>query len=258
MYLIDGQPYIDLTNEIDFDGLMSIEKEIAYGIAKSRSYLRDTGAGTINCYDKNVPSLQDMIKKIHNPDTPDYEYYKKLEFNLADCLLFAKYNNVYQSMGQSLSLRDFTSHALKSKNWIVKKSDSVAFTDSKCFSNFPSLKKWIENLKIFDETGRIVFFINAPGELHSVHKDTFVGHVDNFILINLHLDRKTIFIYDDETKQTLDINSRAFVFDVRNWHGSNSTSHSWSLRIDGKFNPTWARAMGFWDCFDTSKRIAVE
>lgn len=258
MHLIDGQPYIDLTNEIDFEGLLSIENEIAYGLAKSRWYIRDTGAGTRNCYDKTLPSLQDMIKMIHDPETPNYNYYKKLGFNISDCFIFAKYTGAYQAMGQSLSLRNFTTEAQKSDNWITRKSDSSAVSDSACFDNFPSLKKWINDLKIFDETGRIVFFMNAPEERHSLHKDAFVGHVDNFILINLHLDRKTIFIYDDETKQTLDINSRAFVFDVRNWHGSKSTSHSWSLRIDGKFNPTWARAMGFWDYFDTSKRMAFK
>lgn len=255
MYLIDGQPYIDLTNEIDFDGFQAIENDINFGLAKSRAYFRDTGASVLNCYDKSIPSISDLMKKVVKPDFPNYEYYKKLGFNLTDCLAFAKYTDVYQSMGCSLQLRTFKQEAYSKPNHMAQKSDADAFYDNVCFDNFPSLKKWIENLKIFTETGRIVFFTNAPNESSSLHKDTFVGHVDNFILLNLHPERKTIFIYDEEHDAHLNIDSKAFVFDPRNWHGATSSSHSWTLRIDGKFDPDWARSLGIWEYFDTSTRI---
>jgi hypothetical protein len=40
--------------------------------------------------------------------------------------------------------------------------------------------------------------------------------------------------------------ARACVFDTNNWHCSlgNNTFTSWSLRIDGSFNPEWARKIG--------------
>jgi hypothetical protein len=261
MYLINEKLYIDLSGHVDLAGLESIEKEIVIGLVKSKEYFKDSSANFVNCYDKTLPCILEAIysktgsKKLDNPAHPYHEYYKQLDFNEVACLMFTRYMDKYQGMGQVLSLRSFRANALEKfapiTNLIMLKGEKAASYDRPWYiENFPKLKEWVDNLKIFDEIGRVLFFINAPGEKHSIHKDTFVGHVDNFILINLALDRKSLFILDETTGEKHIIDTKVSVFDTRNWHGTDSISHTWTLRVDGKFNPEWAKSLKIWRYFN--------
>lgn len=264
MYLINEKLYIDLSSQVDLAGLESIEKDIVLGLVKSKKYLKDSGAAFKNCYDKSLPCVQDAIfvdnDKLSNPAHPLHSYYKQLNFFEADMLMFTRYLSAYQGMGQVLTLRSFTPTAYDKFGkvpWITLKGEADAYYNQPYYiEHFTTLKKWIDNLTIFDSIGRILFFINAPGEKHSIHKDTFVGHVDNFILINLSLDRKNLFVFDETTGEKHTIDAKVSVFDPRNWHGSESTSHTWTLRIDGKFNPEWARSQKFWRYFKPQPKDA--
>ena len=243
MYLIDDKPFIDLTSEIDIDDLRTIEYDIAYGLAKSKNFFWDVGPYVNNRYDTTLPSIATVPLTMKDVEHPYHEYFKKLNFNSVECQTFAKFAGSYQGMGYGLWLRAFDKQKidLTKVGFMQHKANPDVHIDSPCYAHFPSLRKWIDNIPIFDKIGRIIFFLNAPGEIHSLHKDSYVGHVDSFILLNINQHKKTVFIFDDETKEKYTVTD-ACVFDTRQWHGSTCNNCSWTLRIDGKFNYDWAKS----------------
>jgi hypothetical protein len=249
-YQINNQPYLDLEPYIDLKGLESIEKDIILGIVKSRQFMNDDGSSTHNIFG-NLPSIVDstLIENISNPENENYEYYKILNFNIRQCRMFNRYLGKYTQMGQLMSLRNYN----VPKGARLKGSQKDC-TDYPAYENFPLLKQWINKLDIFTEIGRIIFWFNAPGEPHSIHKDTFVGYPDHFLLINLHPENKDLFLLDNNNNNKVSIASKAFCFDTRNYHGTQGKDfYSWTLRIDGKFNQQWLESIGLWDFFNPNQ-----
>ena len=246
-YQINNKPYLDLEPYIDMQRLEAIEKDIIMGIVKSIQYMQDDGSSTHNAYDNRYPSIVDSTLKeiITDPNNENYQYYKLLNFNIRQCRLFNRYLGKYTQMGQLMSLRNYN----VPKGARLKGSQADC-TDYPAYENFQSLKQWVNSLTIFDEIGRIIFWFNAPGEPHTIHKDTYAGHPDHFLLINLHPENKDLFLLDvNGNKVTIPV--RAFCFDPRNYHGTQGKDfYSWTLRIDGKFNRQWLESIGQWDYFN--------
>lgn len=246
MYTITSLPYIDLSEYVDLLGINLIKNDIIVGIVKSRELITEGGASTYNCYNKTMHSIIDVMHNarspfyIHNEYGINYEFYKKLNFVPRDCTMFAKYSGAYQQMGQVLFLRN--------TELITNKSLPSCY-DTPAYINFNSLKEWITNCQAFDEIGRILIFLNSPNEVHSIHRDTFTGRPDNFIIINLDPTKKELSVYGDNNVKHV-IDCKVSVFDIRNYHGTVGGDHpSWTLRIDGKFNKKWAESAGIWSHF---------
>lgn len=241
MHFITGKPYIDLTPFLDIQGLLDIKKDIVLGIVKSKLSWVPTSADTSNLKNKVPPSLTSQCwpEKLKDPTHPDYEYFKALDFNYGDCLSYTKYMYKFQDMGEICSLR----------SWKNVKEIQHKFSQENCFDlpayqHFPKLRNWIENCKAFDEIGRIMFVRNQSNQPGVVHKDTYLGSPDTFILFNLDPDRKTFFILDDDGKE-IPVNCHAFTFDPRQWHGTRGLDYAgWTLRIDGVFNKEWLELTG--------------
>ena len=247
MHLINGQPYFDLSPHIDLTGIENIELDIALGLTKSRFEFIDTSARNENIHDNTLPSLFDVIHNnggMKNPDGPYYKYFKELQFDVRACSFFATIAGKYHQIQKILYLR-----RLKTSFNIQAKFLSDQCEDTAWYDNFPSLRKWVNNLKIFDQVGRVIFWVNAPGEFGRVHKDAYVGWPDNFLHINLHPDRKEMFLLDDSSNKII-VDTKASVFDIRNWHGTQGGEvASWTFRIDGVFNKEWAESVGVWEHF---------
>ena len=244
MYLINNQPYIDLGPFLDMKGLIDIKKDIVLGMVKSKNYWQPGSADTANLMEQIPPSLTSKCwpELLRNPDHPEYEYYKALDFNMTDCLNYTKYIYKYQDMGELLVLRSW-----KNVRDIRYKFSKDHCFDSPAYQNFPKLRKWIENCKAFDEFGRIILWRNQSHQPGVIHKDTYLGSPDTFILINLDLDRKTLFVLDD-TGNEIPVDSQAFIFDPRNWHGTRGLDfEGWTLRIDGVFNDEWIKTTGIYE-----------
>lgn len=244
MYLINNQPYIDLEPFVDMKGLEDIRKDIVLGMVKSKLYWQVGSADTSNLMHQTPPSIvnQAWASVLRDPKNPDYEYFKQFDFKLTDCLEWIKYTYKFQDMGELLSLRTWK----KAEDVKYKFSAEHTF-DQPAYDNFPSLRKWINNCTAFKEYGRILFWRNQSYQPGAIHKDTYLGSPDSFILINLDIDRKILFILDDEGKE-IPVTSRVFIFDPRNWHGTRGLEYSgWTLRIDGVFDPTWAARVGLTD-----------
>lgn len=248
MYLVDGKPFIDLTEHIDFKGLKSIEKDLIYGIIKSRANWSQGAASTHNLYHKGEVSLIDPTwpKVMQDPSNPNHEYFKRLNYDRADCMMFARYTGDYTQMGQIVWLRKPYDTG---PGGILNKSSANGCYDTDNYQNFPSLKEWLSKQNIFSEVGRINFFLSAPGEPGQLHKDAWLGFPDNFILINLDPTRKELYILDDKHDKIL-VDSPAFTFDTRNWHGTvGGKYYSWTLRLEGMFSKQWAEKVGIWEYY---------
>lgn len=244
---ISNNPFISLDNHIDITGLKSIEKNIVLGIVKSKNNITDAGAAKANFYPSEIQiksqSLQDISwpEQVKNPNQLYYEQYKELNFDNAACRMFNRYMYNTIQMGQALSLRTHLP-----KQFLLKDSAEHCF-DTNSIKNFPELMDWIQNLTIFKEIGRIIFFFNAPYDKHAVHKDHNYGIREQFILINLNPERKEFFILD-EAGEKLVVENNVILFDPRNYHGTEGkTYYGWTLRIDGKFNVDWLKSMNLFN-----------
>jgi len=247
MHKINGLPYLDLTPYVDIEGLKNIEKDIALGLVKSKMGFHDSSANRYNCLDQSRSSMlhETTDEMLMDQTGPFYNEFRELRFNRTDCAMFVRYMKKVQTLGQLIYLRSLNKHLS-----IGLKSFTNGCSDTVLYKNFPSLKEWINQLKIFDQIGRIIFWLNTPGEMGSIHRDTYQGWPDNFIHINLDPERKTVFLLDDD-KNKINITSPVSVFDIRNYHGSQGHEfHGWTLRIDGLYNKEWAQKVGIWEHFN--------
>jgi len=241
MFLINNKPWIDLEPFIDMEGLNAIHKDIVLGIVKSKLWWQIGSSATENLLNKNPSSIVDHCWPdiLKDPNNPDYEYFKALKFIRSDCLEWTSYVHEHQDMGELLSLRSW-----KNIKDVKFKFSAEHTMDFYAYEHFPTLKKWIDSCKAFDEIGRVIMWRNRAHQPGTIHKDTYLGTPDSFILINLNPDRKVLFLLDDDGNE-VPITSKAFIFDPRNWHGSRGLNFSgWTLRIDGKFNEDWSKHVG--------------
>lgn len=253
MHLINNKLFVNLTEQVDINGLKNIEKDIVLGIVKSRVAIKEAGASKKNFYPsaKQMASLSLLDlgwnEQIRDPKNPLYEYYKQLDFNMDNCKMFTKYILPTIQMGTCLELRSYPT-----KMFHLKDSAEHCF-DTPSMSNFPELKKWIYKQTIFKEIGRIIFFFNSPHEQHTIHRDHHFGTPEQFVLINLQPERKEFFIIHEDGSETV-VPDNVILFDPRNYHGTRGLDHySWTMRIDCKFNEDWLRSAGLSDHFKISE-----
>jgi hypothetical protein len=249
MYLIKNNHYFDLAPYVNMKELERIYPKIALGIVRAgqAGYIKDSGAEYENFLNKQFPSITNVSESsfVRDTENPYYKYYEYLKFDLPACRTFNKYVMDVSMMGQLLILRGY-GHA-----GIYNKHIADVNYDYPAYSFFPALKKWIDNLKIFDSVGRVIFWFNAAGEPASVHRDTFLGYPDHFLLVNLRPERKDLFVVNPETNEEMVIPTKAYVFDTRNYHGTRGKDFSgFTFRIDGVYNKEWAESVGIWDHFN--------
>jgi hypothetical protein len=249
LFPIKDKPVYNLESHIDLAGLQKIEKDILVGFAKSKNIIVDGGAAGVNiyksCEQQNKISLQDISwpKVIRDSNNPNYKYYEALNFDEYACRFFNRYAEDTIQLGQVLELRatypgQYNQKHISSKCW-----------NTPAYKHFPEFIKWIDNLKIFNQVGRIMFVLNSPYDKHVIHKDSYIGNNDNFIIINLNPTRKEFFLLDSKEQECV-IDSKAFVFDTRNFHGTRGLSnYGWTVRIDGVFDRSWLKEIGLDDHF---------
>jgi len=247
-YTINNNHYFNLEPHVDMKELEDMYPDIVLGIVKAglAGLIKDSGADTENFLDKSIPSIiNKTTATLKNKNNPYYKYYEELEFDLAACRTFNKYVYELSTMGQLLYLRGYGTKGIQYKHVESRNADSPGYL------YFPRFKQWVNNLKIFDSIGRIIFWFNAPGEYGSIHRDTFIGYPDHFMLINLQPNRKELFVVHPETGNHMPIPAKAYVFDTRNYHGTMGKDFSgFTIRIDGVYNKDWAISAGIWDYFN--------
>lgn len=120
---------------------------------------------------------------------------------------------------------------------------SVAVPEDK---NLKFFYDWLDEQNIFDDYGRVTFFINFPGSGTPIHKD-YAGpdsaNNDEFVLINLYELEKKFFMYEPTSAGKTYISGVCNWFNTGNYHGSEPSERAcYTLRVDGVFNQDFIRS----------------
>jgi len=243
MKLINDKIYIDLENHLDMDSFDAIHEQIIYAIAKNAKYIEPSYTPKHTFLNSSNPGFAEE-RANNNKLLP------KLDVTQLNC--YTKLSGAV-TLGSQLVLRGNTGYPTR----YVLKHRADHSVDSPCKNDFDFLFKWIEDQKCFTEYGRTLFWINEPSQRTALHTD--YGNInsekrDMFIWLTGKF-RKKILIKDDVTGEIHVSPHSAMVFNTVNWHGScgHDEFSSWSLRIDGTFNPEWAEAVGIKDYYQQSE-----
>lgn len=235
MKLINNQHFANLDQYLDLKKLDSYEEALCLGFAKSEKYISLASTPTKSILNSNNRIAFQDIKKEASQKYPDLNS-KEVEWY--SCMKGG------ETHGYILFLRNIKNYP---KDFIFKSKNSHCVYMPSA-NNFKFLFDWIEEQQCFKEVGRVLFFISLPGQSGMIHRDNvgieFVQ--DSYLWITGNKFPKSIFLYDDETKQKIYANSRSVIFDNQNYHGTenNNTSATWSLRIDGVFKEEWLKLVG--------------
>jgi len=240
MKLINDLPYVNLEPFLDMEGFDNIHENIIRSLAKNSNHI-DTSSTVYNTlFDKSNPGFfeQMAVNASKNPNMKNRELQ-----------LYTKLSGTV-TLGHHLVVR---SHHNYPTSYFFKHldKDSVNFS---CYNDFDFLFKWLEDQKCFTEFGRVLFWFNEPGQQGALHRDyvpAITDKKDMFIWLTGVFPKKMI-VYDDQTEEKIIIPHRAIVFNTLNWHASigHQNLASWSLRIDGLFNPEWAEKAGIKDYYN--------
>ena len=233
MRLISNQLFYDLENYLDMRSFDKLNDQINLALAKNFQHFRPSGTGQHSLYDQNFISIynkRDEVLKTYP------------ELSQLHALFYAKLCGSV-TLGTNFIVRGTKGYPSKYCEKHLKKSALIHGFDDQ----FKFLFDWIDAQDCFDEYGRVIFWINEPGQSTTLHRDYPLGEGlnDPFIWFT-GIIPKQLTILDEETNTTHYSTSRACVFDSNNIHAS--TGHpqyaAWSLRVDGKFNKEWAKKAG--------------
>jgi hypothetical protein len=238
---IGGKPYISAEHLIDMSGIIALEKEICYGIARSEVLAGIYGPGIKDSHIYgNFLSCMHKFNIDDNISMEERKTFNSLTRNQKS-LFFKLYNGLY-SASTTVYLRTFKEEGLNS--YLGKsKADKTIETDNAKY--FPNLMKWISALP-FAEIGRVLFFLHEHDCKLLVHRDgvKYTPHKNEFLWIN-PCGVKSFFIYDEEKDIEHVVDSKAVFFNDLDMHGGHPNSKlTWSLRIDGVFKDEFRRQLG--------------
>jgi hypothetical protein len=233
---IKNKPFIDAAPFLPMDELMSMEKEICLGIAKSKINAGIYGPGVRN--EDQYKSIISLIQ--HYSKSNDRCLLENLTLDQMS-MFFKLYEGMY-SASTVVYIRDYKDK--KSLSTYMKKAqaDATYYTDNAQF--FPNLIPWIEKLP-FDEIGRVLFFIHEHDCTLLTHRDgpRYVPHKNEFLWLN-PCQKKSFFIYDDKNDVKHYVDTTAAFFNDLDEHGGDPVPRmTWSLRIDGKFTKKFRKQL---------------
>ena len=238
---IDGRPYLDLTKFVDIDGLRSLHKDICFGLAKSKFSTTIYGPGLGDLAERK--SFLDLAKNYSNStDTYDKEIYSSLDWNQR-AIFFKLYEDMYNA-SSVVTLRDMPPEK-RIENYFKKGLEEFTVPTDNA-KHFPKVLDWISNISIFEQVGRVVFFMNEHDCTLQMHMDApkYFPHNEEFIWIN-PTGKKRFWLLDPATSEKTYVDSPVAFFNSLDWHGGDAIpTFTYSLRIDGKFTNTFREQIG--------------
>jgi hypothetical protein len=242
MKLINEKIWINLESYLDMESFFSFENQISYNLAKNAKYIETSYTPCYSLFDRQLDGYHE----------------KKIEYNIQFSELGRYEINWYTklqgtaTLGNHLKIRENKGYPYTYK---LKGLNEYTFNLAP-YSDFKFLFDWIDEQNCFLEYGRTLFWINEPNQKTAFHTDYGDINSDNrdmFIWLTGQYP-KTLLLLDDTTNKIYETNNRALVFNNVNWHCSKGHSDyvSWSLRIDGVFNPIWAEKVGIKNYFFAS------
>lgn len=243
MKTICGTPYVNLEPYIDMAGFDSLHDQIALAIARNADHIETSYAPQVTLLNQNLRSFFELRE--------DYRTrYQDVLTNQRQLDWYAKLSSCV-TLGLQLKLRQPT--VPFPDNYKFKHTKAV-FQETSVSEHFGFLYDWIDQQNIFSDYGRIIFFINEPGQqtiVHSDYQDDTQPNRDQFIWLTGH-NAKQIVIHDRISRKSYHCPYRATIFNNVDYHSSRGHPDytSWSLRIDGVFQPEWAERAGLKNYFN--------
>ena len=233
---INNKPFIDAAPFLPMDELESMEREICFGIAKSKIEAGIYGPGVKN--EEKYKSMLGLMQQYSNTQEGK-DIISSLSLDQLSTF-FKLYEGMY-SASSVVYIRD-----LKNKSNYAKKAleDATYYTENS--QNFPTLLNWIKEKLPFEEIGRIIFFIHEHNCELLLHRDGpgYISHRNEFLWLN-PCKKKTFYIHDEKTGERHYVNTGAAFFNDLDEHGGDAnTSMTWSLRIDGIFKKEFRQQLG--------------
>lgn len=243
MQLINNQLFCDLENHLDMKAFDEINNKITFALAKNYMHFTPSGTSQNTLYDQSTVSVYNERERLQE-EIPS--------LTRVEALHYAKLSGAV-TLGNGFILRGNKGYPAKYHEKHLK-SNAITYPFN---DQFKFLFDWIEAQNCFTEYGRVIFWINEPGQKTALHRDypeTDVSKKDTkdpFIWLTGVIP-KQLAILDPATGKTHLSTSRACVFSTHNVHGSEGHPQlaAWSLRIDGKFNKDWAERAGIAEYFN--------
>lgn len=244
---IGDKPFIDCQDHMDIQTLKDINLEICLGIAKSDIKAGVYGPGVVES--ERYGNFMLMKSKLARENTEEIGW-NKMNHNQQNT--FAKLFFQLYNPSTTVYLREpIKNSQLKAIDTFVayrKKAFAEWFEWTDNVKHFPTLKPWLDNLigTVFEEYGRIIFFLHEHDCNLPLHRDGFVQHDHNneFVWIN-PTGIKKFYVYDEVKKERHDVNSPAIFFNDLDMHGGDTNEcMTWSLRIDGVFTEEFRQRLG--------------
>ena len=138
-------------------------------------------------------------KYMQDPSTPQWEKDEWKGLNFDEQLIVAMLSLPSKSLCTALALRRIKQGAGNSGRFHLKHLEAET-EDTPNRKNFEFVIDWIKQQNIFDEIGRVQFFINTDGHGTPIHRDyADKSRMDQFIWIRF-FNNKQFFVYDSDDK----------------------------------------------------------
>lgn len=247
-----GQPILELDKYVDLTGFDEFSKKVMFAIAKARNMfgIGISGPSTpgvitwlpeegfLEAGDARVKAVEYFT----NEGGWQQDEWNKLrpdEQLFVSMLMFSA-----KSLCSALALRKLKNGIGNSGRFHLKHLEAET-EDTPVRPQFEFVMDWIKGLNIFDEIGRVQFFINTDGHGTPIHRDyAEKSHADQFIWVKF-FDNKKFFVFDREENVKHYVKGRVATFDNHQWHGGDpGPGYGISLRVDGKFNSRFLNETG--------------
>jgi hypothetical protein len=240
MFLTSNQPFLNFDNIVDIASLLQLKPYFSAFVANNLHLLKPTKLGSGNFLDPNTLGVNDFHSKFdqaqHSIDDPVLretlkELYQK---DLYGNYLMFEHNIIASPLTMLLRYsKDYTQKHLAEQ--------AIALPHDK---NFEFFYTWLDQQDIFEQYGRVCFFVNYPGSASPIHRDwadSDSANSDEFLWLNFGQHKK-FFLYEPDVNKKTYITGHANWFNTGNFHGSEPVQYAcYTMRVDGVFSDAFRK-----------------
>lgn len=261
---IGGKPYIDLDKYLNIPSFQALHPEICKGFATARPYAKE---GTWmepgfnfddSSYILNWKPIFQTFKQFQNLPDNDPIKVEGMKLWPSDFRNFEERNIFVRYLKAAMGAHDpYIYYFLWEDANNMSDRGEIERPPTPEQEHFPSVVKWVENLKtqgVIEHIGRVIFFFSESSSKPFEHRDIdhstqgdengYSNHNIEFIHIRPMMKRG-FYIWDPEAKKKTYVNSHSCFFNDQDWHGGEfSMEQEYGLRIDCKFTDKFKKLLG--------------
>lgn len=238
----DRSPYVDMMPYFDLSGLDAVLAEAK--ISMQSNQFRNWRAWSSCMIPWELNQCHQFAYYVNHLDELCDPKDRKSIVNIEALVDWTVKQGFEPGWGRTVHLRHFY-NSQNRQNYELKNLECQWLEESNLF---PVLKSWLETnaFPLFKTVGRIILFKNDTKNKILIHRD-FWAHTHNNHFVNFFLSAKPrkFFIYDEVKQEKHYVNTRAFMFNECDLHGSDlEDDEHYTLRIDGVFNDDFVSRSG--------------